>query len=1065
MNCTSVVCGGALISLSGPSVGKEEQDQSSATTLRARSPALGRASLLLVDDNPARLLSYEAILYGLGVHCVRALSGEEALERLLEREFAAVLLDICMPGMDGFEVARLIRQVSRCATTPIIFVTGLELTDLDQLKGYEVGAIDYLRVPVVPELLRSRVATLVELYQRRGELQAVNEALAEARTRLAEHATVLAERDAQLHASFEHPTNFTVVLNSESDASGAIKDWIYVNANANALQLLGRAREALIGRRLSEVFPERAQDISEHCRRALRTGELVHYECRFADKDLLVTLYPAAADSLMCSLVDITERKRSDAALRASEARYRALIDNAPAAVAHNAMSGHFQYANKAFCRLVDYTAEELLTKTWQEITHPDDLKSDQSLGNRVLAGEISHYMLEKRYVRKDGTSVWVEMFGNFVLDDDGRPVQGVAIALDITARRRADMELRDSRERLLLAKAAARLGTHDWDIVTGAIQWDERTCELWGIDASEQVTYDLFIDGLHPDDRHSTQAAVDRALDPAGDGEYFVTYRVINRRDRATRWVKATGRVAFEHGRAVRMVGTVEDVTERTLAEANLRASEERFRELANNIDQLVWTCDRLGLATWYNDRWFEYTGGTLADMRADGWKKVHHPAHIERVITRLQRHLETGQPWEDTFPLRGKDGQYRWFLSRAIPIRDESGRVIRWFGTNTDVTEQRRLQDALEDNDRRKDEFLAMLAHELRNPVAPIVSAAEALEGLLSPDGKESTLVRVIQRQSTHLARLLDDLLDIGRITQGRIVLQRERMPLRACIDLAIETTQPMFRERGYRLKVTHASQSLAVDGDQVRLAQCVTNLLSNAAKYTAPGGEIRVRSCPDGNDAMIEVIDTGIGISAEFLPKVFDLFAQADTSLDRSEGGLGVGLSVCRRLVEMHGGTVMAHSAGLGHGATFTIRLPLVREPVQAPTILPETLKVSHRVMIVDDNQDAADVIALLLQIEGHQTLVVYSSEDALAGVVAFHPDVVLLDIGLPKLDGYEVARRMKRIVPSARLIAVSGYGQREDKKRSSDAGFEAHLVKPVDLPTLKKLFVESTPSTPS
>jgi PAS domain S-box-containing protein len=618
--------------------------------------------------------------------------------------------------------------------------------------------------------------------------------------------------------------------------------------------------------------------------------------------------------------------------VRANERRNQALLENAPVAIAHNGLDGRFEYVNRAFCELVGYTADELWTKTWEEITHPDDVEADRSLCDRVLSGELSHYTLEKRYIRKDGSSAWVSLFGNFVLDDAGRPIQGVSMAMDITDRKRSDVALRETAERLLLAQGAARLGIYDWGIEDATVRWDDRTYELWGVDPSEPVTYDVFFNGVLPDDRPSTQAAMYRALDPTGDGCYSALYRVSRRADGQTRWIEATGRTRFENGRATRLVGTVQDVTDRKLAEEKL--------------------------------------------------------------------HLA----------------------------------------------------------DRRKDEFLAMLAHELRNPLAPISNAAEVLARLLAPNDKARSMVAMIQRQGMNLARLLDDLLDVARITQGRISLRRESISLAACVDRAMETVQPLMGEQGHRVTLSKPDAPLNVDADKVRIEQCITNLLSNAAKYTNPGGQISVKLFCDASHAVIEVADNGIGISADFLPHVFDLFVQSDRSLDRSQGGLGIGLSICKQLIEMHGGTVSCASAGLGHGATFTLRLPRLAAATE-PMSTQFHGTDSKRVLIVDDNRDAADSLATFLQLDGHQAQTSYSAMSALRQAAAFQPDIVLLDIGLPDLDGYEVARRLKASSPVARIFAVSGYGQVADKAQSVEAGCETHLTKPVDLGTLRLLLTSA------
>jgi PAS domain S-box-containing protein len=507
-------------------------------------------------------------------------------------------------------------------------------------------------------------------------------------------------------------------------------------------------------------------------------------------------------------------------------------------------------------------------------------------------------------------------------------------------------------------------------------------------------------------------------------------------------------------------VISSALDITARKYAEVALRESEERFRELANSIDQFAWSCDPGGIVNWYNRRWYEYTGTTFAQMHKEGWRKVVHPDHYERVMAHLQSCLANGKEWEDTFPLRDRHGHYRWFLSRAVPVRGPSAQILRWIGTNTDVTESRQLQIALEQADRRKDEFLAMLAHELRNPLTPISNAAEALLQIVPLEQtQERSLIGMVRRQAGQLARLIDDLLDVARITQGRIELRTQQVPVRSCIESAIEMVEPLVRARGQQLLLTQPLESLYVTGDRERLGQCISNLLVNAVKYTNPGGEIRVRHYCAADQAVIEIADSGVGIAPELLPHIFELFVQGDRTLDRSQGGLGVGLAICKQLIEMHRGTITAHSEGVGRGATFEIRLPLTEAPAQAENGSRVQAGGARRVLIVDDNQDAADSLAVVLRFEGHETSVAYSAQSAIEAVSASKPEFVLLDIGLPNMDGYEVARRIRASGASARIIALTGYGQREDRQRSADAGFAAHLVKPVDIGMLVSMLSNS------
>jgi CheY-like chemotaxis protein len=366
-----------------------------------------------------------------------------------------------------------------------------------------------------------------------------------------------------------------------------------------------------------------------------------------------------------------------------------------------------------------------------------------------------------------------------------------------------------------------------------------------------------------------------------------------------------------------------------------------------------------------------------------------------------------------------------------------------------------------ALETADRQKNEFLAMLAHELRNPLAPIRNAGEILSRTLPTDSPAHAMVAMVKRQVSQLTRLVDDLLDVSRITQGRVELQLRPLELGNVISQAVETAEPLFQARRHEVSIVSSYRTLYVNGDMARLVQCVVNILTNAAKYTDARGTIRVESRADGADAVITIADSGAGISPELLPRVFDLFVQGERTLDRSLGGLGIGLSVARRLIEMHGGRLTAESPGLGQGATFEIRVPRLERPQEVGSRA-ERVKAaaSRRILIVDDNADAANSLAQVLGLDGHVTEPVYSAGEALSRASSFAPEVVLLDLGLPEMDGYEVARRLRERPEFAalRIIALTGYGQSEDLRRSWEVGFDDHLTKPVDFEVLGRVLAE-------
>ena len=374
----------------------------------------------------------------------------------------------------------------------------------------------------------------------------------------------------------------------------------------------------------------------------------------------------------------------------------------------------------------------------------------------------------------------------------------------------------------------------------------------------------------------------------------------------------------------------------------------------------------------------------------------------------------------------------------------------------------ENARLLSALKESDRRKDEFLAMLAHELRNPLAPIRNAVQIYraKGLSVPELQWAT--DVIDRQVHQMTRLVDDLLDVSRITTGKIELRKERVELAAVVNSAVEASRPLIEKWGHELTVTIPPQPIQLEADPTRLAQVLSNLLNNAAKYTDQGGRIWLTAERQSGHVLIRVKDTGIGIPAEMLPRIFDMFTQVDRTLERSEGGLGIGLTLVQRLVEMHGGTVEAHSDGPGKGSEFVVRLPVAEVKDQgrqgaACDGEKGAAPARRRILVVDDNRDAADSLGMLLRMMGNEVHTAHDGLEAVGAAAAFHPDVVLLDIGLPKLNGYEAARRIREQDGGTDmvLVAVTGWGQEEDRRRSKEAGFDHHMTKPVEFAALQKL----------
>ncbi|HAN99666.1 MAG TPA: hypothetical protein DCQ98_20565 [Planctomycetaceae bacterium] len=596
---------------------------------------------------------------------------------------------------------------------------------------------------------------------------------------------------------------------------------------------------------------------------------------------------------------------------------------------------------------------------------------------------------------------------------------------------------------------------------------WNTAAERLFGYSADHAIGRNILF--LIPEDRRDEETRIVEKLRAGERIEQFETVRT--KSDGSEIEVSLTVSPLFdERGQVVGASKIVRDITERKRIERALRESEERFRTLADHMSQLAWMADSTGWIFWYNRRWYDYTGTDAEAVRGWGWRSLHHPDHVDRVVERITHSFRTGEVWEDLFPLRGADGEYRWFLSRAVPIRGEEGTIVRWLGTNTDVTAQREAEEALRETDRRRNEFLAMLAHELRNPLAPIRHGLEVISRDRSFD--EST-VDLMKRQVEQLVRLVDDLLDVSRVMQGKVRLHRGPLIAELLLERCARAIVGTMERRGQTLDVAIEPGRTTLSGDEVRLAQAVGNLLANASKYSDHGGTIRLSGIRRDDHYEIVVSDDGIGIDPPLLPRIFDLFEQSDQTLDRSRGGLGIGLTVVRQSIERHGGTVTAESEGTGRGATFRIRLPLApaSEPVsesQSAASRNDVACPPRRVLIVDDNVGAAWMLSrLIAKIGDHTVETAHDGRTALSILSRFRPDIAFFDIGLPEMDGYDLARaaRATEAGRAAVLVALTGYGQDEDRRRALAAGFDLHLIKPASLDRLTALLAALPDPRPS
>jgi PAS domain S-box-containing protein len=664
---------------------------------------------------------------------------------------------------------------------------------------------------------------------------------------------------------------------------------------------------------------------------------------------------------------------------------------------------------------------------------------------------------------RPDGTRRTVLAHASPIREESGTIVGAVNILVDISDRKRAENALRESEQRF--AKFMQHLPGLAWikDLDGRYVFANEAASRTFGRyrkDIFGMTDEEIFpasvARSFHENDR--------RALASESGCE---TIETLEHDDGVHHSLVKKFVIPDSQGRPSLIGGMAIDLTERVevetaLREANerLRESEARFREMADNAPILIWVNDLDG-CEFVNREYLRFLGASAEDVHGMNWAGFVHPEDAPGYLESYRAALARKQPFAAEFRFRRADGEWRWMRSSGVPRFTSDGTMIGFMGCSADFTELKTSEEALREIDRRKNDFLAMLAHELRNPLAPIRNSLAILR-VAGGSRAEDEIHEMMERQVDQMVRLVDDLLEIARITRGKIELRRERVDLAAVLRAAIETSQPLIAGARHAFEVSLADEPLVVDADATRLAQVFSNLLNNAAKYTEPGGHIRLEARREGGEAVVSVADDGIGIASEMLPEVFEIFTQIDRTASRAQGGLGIGLALVKRLVELHRGRVEARSAGPGTGSEFVVRLPLEGAGSVAAERAGEAEGthgplLPRRVLVVDDNRDAADSLGILLRFYGADVQVVHDGRAALEAFASFQPGIVLLDLGMPGMDGYEVGRwiREQPGADAVRLIALTGWGQPEDRRRSRAAGFDHHLVKPVRPEALKAL----------
>jgi PAS domain S-box-containing protein len=558
------------------------------------------------------------------------------------------------------------------------------------------------------------------------------------------------------------------------------------------------------------------------------------------------------------------------------------------------------------------------------------------------------------------------------------------------------------------------------------------------------------------------------------GDGEVILSDDevVLVARDGTARSVEHNAApIRDSNGKVKGVVITFRDVTERYRIEQAQRESEDRFRTLADATPVLIWGSDTDRRCDYFNKQWLDFTGRSADEEQGEGWSLGVHPDDRKRCLRTYSQAFDARRPFTMEYRLKRHDGEYRWVINTGVPRFTPDGTFSGYIGSCIDINDRKRTEEELRQSDRRKEEFLAVLSHELRNPLAPIQTAVDLLEESgTSKAGSERELA-MIKRQLGNLKRLVDDLMDISRVSRGKIELRKELVDLAAVIDGAVEAVRPLFDEHRQEFQVSIPEQSIFLEADSTRLEQILLNLLINTSKYTPQGGRIwlDVEQCQ--REVGIRVRDTGIGIEPDLLPKVFDLFLQGERRAGRSHEGGGIGLNLVQKLVQLHGGTITAHSRGSGMGSEFVVKLPAISrvraKREESPEVIqPEVSKSlpRWRVLIVDDNVPAADSLGRLLsEFLGQDVRIAYGGKSALEMARLFLPQVILLDLEMAGMDGYEVAQRLREQseFSEALIVAVSGWAQEEYRRRSRETGFDVHVVKPVTARDLRIMLADLKP----
>jgi PAS domain S-box-containing protein len=858
-----------------------------------------------------------------------------------------------------------------------------------------------------------------------------------------------------------------------------------VDVNEVAEELLGVDRESalegLLNERLNLIDATTREPVTNPCEEAIQSKRRTPFNKNvllvrpdgqeFPIEDAASPIIDEEGNVSGCILIirNVSERWQYETRLRESEATFRSLFDLAPIGIADIALDGTLNRVNEKFCKIIDKRNEELEKIKFTHLIEGDHRLGDLNLISSAMRGEMDSFNLEKRFSKSRGRTVWAELSIRLLRNSRGEPVSWIAAATDITERRLAE----EMRVRLATIVNAANDAIISKS-VNGIIEsWNPAAERLFGY-TPEEIIGKPITTIVSSDYLEEEVQAVRKLL----QGEIVLPFRSkrLHRDGRQIEVLLSLSALFDADGKPLGVSTIIKDLTSELATAAELSRSETRFQALADNMSQLAWMANRKGTIYWYNKRWYEYTGTNSVQMFEQGWEFLLHPDHAERVLNNLAQCFEQGADWEDTFPLLGADGEYTWFLSRALPIHNEAGEITQWFGSSTDITQIVEKEDQLqlariaaESASKSRGEFLANMSHEIRTPMTAIMGHADLLsESLTDPNDMKS--LETIRRNGKFLLQIINDILDLSRIDAGKLPIERTRVSLSELLGEIHSLLDVRAVEKGieFRIEIDGKIPKF-IETDPVRFRQIVINLVSNAIKFTDAGSiTVVCRHLPEQTSLELKVKDTGVGISETTLANLFQPFVQADSSSTRAYEGTGLGLAISRRLAIALGGDISVESV-LGAGSTFTVLTQIgdcrneemidqIDVVIIAQTPPPTLEKFEGTVLVVDDRRDIRFIVQSLIEKAGGKVMTAANGLEAVNLLLSHDPalaqeiDLVLMDMQMPIMDGYTAVAKLREGGFRKPIIALTANAMKEDRDRCLECGCDDYATKPLDGPTL-------------